>query len=69
MVVSWPSNFYEMGGLLTSSVGTGSLTTSVNGVKVGKDKEHRLEHAVIIAILQSNYDLFRFVNEARLKPM
>ena len=41
----------------------------MNGVKVGKDKEHRLEHAVIIAILQSKYDLFRFINEARLKPM
>jgi len=43
--------------------------TYVNGVKVGKDKEHRLKHGDIIAILHSEYDAFLFISEARMKQM
>lgn len=43
--------------------------TYVNGFKVGKDKQHGLEHGDVIAILKFNYDVFLFISEGRLRQI
>merc|ERR1719450_816891 len=41
--------------------------TYVNGIKVGKDKEQILDQGDVVAILQSNFNVFFFISELRLR--
>ena len=43
--------------------------TYVNGIKVGKGKQQRLDQGDVVAILQRDFDVFVFVSEARLRKM
>jgi len=43
--------------------------TYVNGLKVGKGKQHSLDQGDIVAILQVDFEVFVFVSEARLRQI
>jgi len=43
--------------------------TYVNGLKVGKDKQHSLDHGDMISILQLDFQVYLFLSEFRMKQL
>jgi pSer/pThr/pTyr-binding forkhead associated (FHA) protein len=38
--------------------------TYVNGLKVGKDKQHSLDHGDVISLLQQDFQVYQYMDES-----